>query len=208
MLSTSAVIIESNSRVRSESIEPISCKTSPVLRLLLNCEFFGGMIGLDPVLFRAGRWLSEGPQVDIPVFLEKFVVANAVEAILAAPKKAVTANPDFGNKEEYGKIPGYLTKIQGDIKAEQDYILGLQQQAEDEQKTTRSMNEEERIALIVALKAKWEEHNGEYQKMAHKTLLDTESQMRHKVEIEKAMDMLEEKIALLSKGQVVVDLTE
>ena len=74
MLSTSAVIIESNSRVRSESIEPISCKTSPVLRLLLNCEFFGGMIGLDPVLFWAGRWLSEGPQVDIPVFLEKFVV--------------------------------------------------------------------------------------------------------------------------------------
>ena len=60
--------------MRSESIEPISCKTSPVLRLLLNCKFFGAMIGLDPVLFWAGRWPSEGPQVDIPGFLEKFVV--------------------------------------------------------------------------------------------------------------------------------------
>lgn len=42
---------------------------------------------------------------------KNFIVANAVEAILAAPKKVPNNDMDFLNKEDFGKVPPYLTKI-------------------------------------------------------------------------------------------------
>merc|ERR1719230_1431488 len=93
---------------------------------------------------------------DIPVMnlvtSKNFVVANAVETILAAPKKVTSQAKDYLSKEDYGKEPKYLKNIQQDIQAEYDYIRMLQEQEDQEMNArNRPMAEEERVNLINGL---------------------------------------------------------
>merc|ERR1719247_1409453 len=62
---------------------------------------------------------------------KNFVTANAVENILAAPKKVVQEVPDYLHKDDYGKVPAYLTQIKRDIEEEDDYIRRLQDEEEE-----------------------------------------------------------------------------
>merc|ERR1719213_185456 len=105
---------------------------------------------------------------DMPVMnlvtSKNFVVANAVETILAAPKKVTSQAKDYLSKEDYGKVPKYLKNIKQDIQAEYDYIRQLQEQQDAEAASQhRTMPEEERIALLNGFKAKWEAVNTEFQ---------------------------------------------
>merc|ERR1719352_923759 len=98
--------------------------------------------------------------VDMPVMnlvtSKNFVVANAVETILAAPKKVTSQAKDYLSKEDYGKVPKYLKNIKQDIEAEYDYIRALQEQEDEERLSqVRPMAEDERLQLIAGLKAKW-----------------------------------------------------
>merc|ERR1711870_203506 len=74
-------------------------------------------------------------KVDAPVLnlvtSKNFIVANAVENILAHPKKVSDGAKDYLNKDDYGKTPKYLSHIRKDIDAEYAYIAQLQQQRED-----------------------------------------------------------------------------
>jgi len=45
---------------------------------------------------------------------KNFIVSNAVENILSAPK-VIKENKDWLSKKEFGKTPDYLTKIQNNI---------------------------------------------------------------------------------------------
>merc|ERR1719324_524284 len=105
---------------------------------------------------------------------KNFIVANAVETILAAPKKVQDGAKDYLRKEDYGKTPAYLQHIKKDIQAEYDYIRQLQQQ-QDEMNApqVRPLDENERQELIEGLKLKWEQVNTEYQATTHITKLDT-----------------------------------
>merc|ERR550514_1668439 len=97
---------------------------------------------------------------------KNFVVANAVETILAAPKKVSVGAKDYLHKEDYGKVPKYLQNI----KEEYDYIRMLQEQEEEARSAqVRPLTEDERQALILGLKAKWEQTNTEYQATTHIT---------------------------------------
>merc|ERR1719330_439073 len=62
---------------------------------------------------------------------KNFIVANAVETILAHPKKVSDGAKDYLNKEDYGKTPKYLSHIKKDIDAEYEYIRQLQEQRDD-----------------------------------------------------------------------------
>merc|ERR1719265_2744049 len=70
-------------------------------------------------------------KTDLPamnlVTSKNFVVANAVETILAAPKKVSQGAKEYLSKEDYGKVPKYLKHIDNDIDAEYNYIASLQQ---------------------------------------------------------------------------------
>merc|ERR1712113_905141 len=74
---------------------------------------------------------------------KNFVVANAVETILAAPKKTAQTTKDYLNKEDYGKVPKYLGQIKADIDAEYAYIAELQNQSMQDQYAQRPMSEDE-----------------------------------------------------------------
>merc|ERR1719203_1781216 len=137
---------------------------------------------------------------------KNFIVANAVETILAAPKKVSDGAKDYLHKEDYGKVPKYLTHIKKDIADEFNYIQELQQQQEDYNKSQlRLMDENERLALIDGLKAKWEQVNTDYQASTHLTKLDTIGKIKRKEKYEAELSQIEKDIEKLNRRSILVD---
>jgi len=147
---------------------------------------------------------SDAPVMNL-VTSKNFVVANAVETILAAPKKVTTQAKDYLNKEDYGKVPKYLKNIKNDIEAEYDYIRQLQEQQDAEAASQhRTMPEEERIALLNGLKAKWEAVNTEFQGAAHLTVLDSSGKIYRKEKWESQLAQIEKDIEKMNKKNIVI----
>jgi len=137
---------------------------------------------------------------------KNFVVANAVETILACPKKTTTTAKDYVRKEDYGKVPKYLNQIKSDIDAEYRYINELQDQYNEINGPKVSpMSEEERQTLIDGLKAKWEAINTEYQGNTHITKLDTVGKKRSKEKLEAELSQIEKDIEKLNRRNIMVD---
>merc|ERR1719156_9448 len=137
---------------------------------------------------------------------KNFVVANAVETILAAPKKSAQASKDYLHKEDYGKVPKYLENIKGDIDAEYEYIRQLQQQQyESTQNSSRMITDDEKMGLIQGLKAKWEAVNTDYQATTHLTKLDTIGKVRRKEKYEAELTQIEKDIEKLNRKHIYVD---
>lgn len=137
---------------------------------------------------------------------KNFIVANAVETILAAPKKVSVGAKDYLKKEDYGKVPQYLKHIKNDIEAEYDYIRQLQQQ-EDEGRRARvqGLDENERLELIDGLKQKWETVNTSYQATTHLTKLDTIGKIKRKEKYEAELSQIEKDIEKLNRANIHVD---
>jgi len=118
-----------------------------------------------------GRGLA--PKAAVPKMDEKpiqglvsdknFIVANAVENILAAPKLPGKQEKDFLKKNAYGKVPKYLTTIKNEIEDEYNLVreMQIEEQAEEDRRKFL-MPEEERMELVGALKKKWEVLHIEY----------------------------------------------
>jgi len=151
-------------------------------------------------------------QEDVPVMnlvtSKNFIVANAVETILAAPKKVTQGAKDYLQKEDYGKVPKYLTHIKKDIEAEYDYIRTLEQHNHEMfAPQIRGLDEEERLQMIDALKGKWEQVNTQYQAGTHITKLDTMGKMKRKEMHEAELAQIEKDIEKLSKRNIAIDMT-
>merc|ERR1712066_493 len=147
---------------------------------------------------------SEAKPVMNLVTSKNFIVANAVETILAAPKKVTTGAKDYLKKEDYGKVPKYLTAVKKDIDAEYDYIRRMNEEQIGET-AIQPLDDEERRALIDGLKAKWEKCNTEYQGGTHITKLDTMGKMRRKETNEATLASIEKDIEKLGKRNILID---
>jgi len=152
--------------------------------------------------------ITEKPIMNL-VSSKNFVTANAVENILAAPKKVGVEVKDYLHKEDYGKVPTYLTKIKSDIQEEYDYIRRLQEEEERMmiESQQRELTQEEQYALIEGLKAKWEKVNTDYQATTHITLMDSIGKKIRKEKYEAMLALIEKDIEKLNKGQIIVDVT-
>jgi len=136
---------------------------------------------------------------------KNFVVANAVETILAAPKKGSDGARDYLSKQDFGKTPKYLNKVKADIDDEKSYIQNLMlQREEEESRKVRPMSEEERQSLITGLKMNWETVNKDYQAMAHLIKLDTVGKIRRKEQMEAKLTQIEKDIEKLSKNNIII----
>jgi len=150
---------------------------------------------------------SDAPVMNL-VSSKNFIVANAVETILAAPKKVATEAKDYLRKEDYGKVPKYLQHIKSDIQDEFDYIMRMQEQEEEFQRSqVRPMDDNERQHLIEGLKARWEKVNTEYQGTTHITKLDTMGKIKRKEKWEAELSQIERDIERMSKKNIIVDQT-
>jgi len=148
---------------------------------------------------------QEAPVMNL-VTSKNFVVANAVETILAAPKNVSLGGRDYLKKADYGRTPSYLSHIKNDIKEEMDYIELLQrQQAEVSSSQVKPLMEDERASLINGLKAKWEQVNTEYQATTHITKLDTIGKTKRKEKYEAELSQIEKDIEKLNRRNIMVD---
>ena len=137
---------------------------------------------------------------------KNYIVANAVENILAAPKLPANKDKDFLKKRNYGKCPQYLQKIKNEI--EDEYQLVREMQIEEEEQLDQQkymMEDKEKQELIGALKKKWEIVHKEYQTLTHKGKLDTLGIVNKKESCEKQLAQLEKDIQKLSKNFIFVD---
>ena len=141
---------------------------------------------------------------------KNFIVANAVENILAAPKLNATKDQDYLKKKNYGAVPKYLTKIKNEI--EDEYNLVREMQIEEQNERDRQkflMPENERQELIAALKKKWEALNKQFQEKTHYVMpLDTVGKKNRMDGLTKEMDQIENDIKKLTKNYIFVDTTQ
>jgi len=136
---------------------------------------------------------------------KNFVVSNAVETILAAPKKGPQKTKDYLAKEDYGKVPRYLQHIKKDIEDEYEYIRKMQQQEEVGRSSVRELDEDERLQLIDGLKTRWEKINTDYQAGTHLTKLDTIGKIKRKEKHEAELTQIEKDIERLNRKTIIID---
>ena len=136
---------------------------------------------------------------------KNFIVANAVENILAVPRNLDEGDRLYVQKQDYGKVPEYLGKVKEAIETEKEIMMDYMQQetyeATGPEDTYTAMSEDARETLIHDLKLKWDEVNKSYQKMAHIVTFDTINKLRSKERNEKMLGDLEKHIDKLEKAQ-------
>jgi len=151
-------------------------------------------------------------RVDKPVMglvtSKNFITCNAVENILAVPKKTDVRQVSYMNKKGYGKVPAYLEKVKGEIQDEYNYIMQMQEAATEEMDEegfgrTRMLSEAERIEMLNGLKTNWDRINKAYQTLSF--TLDTPAKKQRKEEFEAQLEQLERDIERLSKRNVFVE---
>ncbi len=144
---------------------------------------------------------------DVPVMgiktSKNFITANAVEAILQVPKAIEHGELNYMKKEDFGKVPSYLVEVKEEIRRENEmidkYVKEQMGHVEEVPDRYEEISDQERTALIDALKAKWDSVNSKYQKITHLVLLDTAGQVRRKCDYESELTSLENDIEKLSR---------
>jgi len=142
---------------------------------------------------------------------KNFITANAVEAILQVPRGLDDGGPKYLKKEDYGKVPAYLTQVKEEIRREKEMIdryveerMGYK--GDEPESRMELMSDEERGSLLDALKAKWDVTNQKYQKITHIVNLDTVGQVRRKTNLERELKQIEKDIEQLSRpGPIYVN---
>ena len=137
-----------------------------------------------------------------------FITANAVENILAVPKREEDG-VDWLKKPHFGEVPPYLQKIKQEISDEYEYIKTQQQMMQGEEALppgVRILSDEEKASMITALKVKWDDVNKFYQGSSVLSLqsLDTIGKVKRKEQYEAQLAQIEKDIEKLSKQKVYV----
>eukprot|EP00520_Triparma_pacifica_P004434 CAMPEP_0118644556 /NCGR_PEP_ID=MMETSP0785-20121206/7011_1 /TAXON_ID=91992 /ORGANISM="Bolidomonas pacifica, Strain CCMP 1866" /LENGTH=261 /DNA_ID=CAMNT_0006536341 /DNA_START=62 /DNA_END=847 /DNA_ORIENTATION=- len=140
---------------------------------------------------------------------KNFITANAVEAILSVPQMPQSKNVDYRSKEDYGKVPEYLSEVKEEIRRENDMIdeyvrrqLGEEEVAPEE---FDAMDELEREDLVNKLKTKWDAVNARYQLTAHRVNFESRGDINRKQSQEEELKRLENDIMMLQRaGQVMI----
>lgn len=139
---------------------------------------------------------------------KNYIVANAVENILAAPKLPVNKDKDYLKKRSYGKTPQYLQKIKREIEDEYQLVKEMQIEEDNEKEKQKFLlPDQEKKELIDALKKKWEIVHKEYQEITHIQKIDTIGKKTKKERCEAELAQLEKDIQKLSKNFIFVDTT-
>ncbi len=137
---------------------------------------------------------------------KNFIVSNAAQAIISEPKGLKEPEELFIEKDTYGKVPEYLTKVKCAIQREREIVenhvkgqVAKEGGGESVEIEYEIMDEEERQGLINSLKGKWDEVNSTYQKLCHRNSLLSIGDMRRKEAQEAELQQLETDIGKLSK---------
>jgi len=146
---------------------------------------------------------------------KNFITCNAVENILAVPKKTDVRQVSYMNKKGYGKVPAYLEKVKGEIQDEYNYIMQMQEAGGGYEDggddgyggggggQTAMLSGGERMEMLAGLKTNWDRINKAYQTLSF--TLDTPAKKQRKEEFEAQLEQIERDIERLSKKSVFVE---
>lgn len=126
-----------------------------------------------------------------------------------APKQTGNMELNYMKKEDFGKVPAYLSQVKEEILRENQmidrYVKEQMGEVEAAPEVYEEFSEYERVELVNALKAKWDSVNAQYQKITHLVKLDTTGQLRRKEQLEAALAKLESDIQRLDRpGPVLI----
>ena len=134
---------------------------------------------------------------------KNYITANAVDNILAVPRKQGRQELNYLQKQDYGKVPAYLSRVKDQIKDEYGMIEEMQQRNQPaDQESIDVLTEGDRERLLAGLKANWEAVNKEYQTLSF--TLDTPAKKKRKEDYEAQLEEIERDIQKLNKKFVFV----
>jgi hypothetical protein len=134
---------------------------------------------------------------------KNFIVANAVDNILAAPKKPAPPPSLATQSSTFGKVPGYLNKVKKAVNKEYAMIGEMsKQQGGEEGDRMRLLSDAEKSEIISGLKKKWDDTHKQYQSLTFN--IDTITKIQRKEGLEVDMEQIEKAIQKLSKKNIYV----
>jgi hypothetical protein len=134
---------------------------------------------------------------------KNYITANAVDNILAVPKKPVSTDVNYLQKQDYGQVPQYLSRVKQQIAEEYAMIEEMTQSNQPQNEDEIDMlTDAEREKLLDGLKANWASINKEYQTLSF--TLDTPAKKKRKEEFEAQLEQIENDIKKLSKKFVFI----
>ena len=140
------------------------------------------------------------------VTTKNFVVANAVENMLAPAKKPAPPPPPATAKPDFGKVPAYLVDVKSRLAAEKAAAAAAAAEAEAAAAAAsgvRELSDGERAELLASLRARWQRVNTVYVKLP--LACDSDPKKRRKEALEQELAQLEADIATLNRpGPVMV----
>lgn len=134
---------------------------------------------------------------------KNFITSNAIENILAKPKRTTREQPDYTKKPDYGRVPQYLRRVQEEIQEEYQYVADLQQAAvEAEREHVRELTAQEKEDILAGLRQRWDDVNKHYQTL--RVSSDTPAYYQRKERLEGELRTIEKDIERFSKPKVFV----
>lgn len=125
-----------------------------------------------------------------------------------APRRQREREPNYLQKDDYGKVPDYLDQVKEEIRREnqmvEDYVRDQMGMNSSEQEQMEEMPNEERLQLIEQLKIKWDNVNAQYQRICHMVNLDTFGKVHRKEQMEIELKQIEQDIERLERSQQVL----
>eukprot|EP01064_Diplonema_japonicum_P030820 TRINITY_DN5327_c5_g1_i1.p1 TRINITY_DN5327_c5_g1~~TRINITY_DN5327_c5_g1_i1.p1 ORF type:complete len:259 (+),score=34.95 TRINITY_DN5327_c5_g1_i1:53-829(+) len=190
----------------SAGMGAVSSYPEPKLFLKKKCS--GRPTSLPAVKSVKGKQNTKLPSVpkrtDKPVMglitERNFVIANAVDNIMMAPKRPKPESIPATQLKNYGKVPSYLTRVKNEIKSENEHLAHLHGPGSYER--MYEIPEEDKNDLIKKMKEKWEAVHRQY--LAITFSLDTISKVQRKEALEAELEQLEKAIAKMSKKIIYV----
>lgn len=113
---------------------------------------------------------------------KNYVTANAVDNILAVPKRTGGGDVNYLKKKDYGQVPAYLGRVKEEVAEEYRLINEMQAASMEDDEKLEVLGESERQELLRGLKQNWERINKEYQQLSF--ALDTPAKKARKEQYE------------------------
>lgn len=162
----------------------------------------------DGQFHRAGMIQPKPPvpsKVDKPVMGlttdKNFVVANAVESILAAPKRAPPTTDRAVEKQTFGQVPAYLNRIKAEMKQSKN-ATATSPDAAGAQDEYEQLDEQQVAELRRGLNERLAAVQKQFQSLSF--TIETRTQKARKETLERTIEDIESCLKKLNKRRVVV----
>ncbi|RNF19704.1 enkurin [Trypanosoma conorhini] len=135
---------------------------------------------------------------------KNYVVANAVESVLAIPSKCIPPPENRAvDREDFGKVPTYLGEVKAEIEERHALVARLKAAQREAEERWSELSAEELEQLRQGLQRRWDGLNSEYQSRGF-SKLQTPLQKAHHEALGKELNAVEFAMHKLSRAHVFV----